>query len=158
MISWFFTKATSKSGGWGRNRTADTRLFRALLYRLSYPPAVVNKNELSDLFEMIEKRNNKFLSNLHPNRMWFISSLGDVSQSSLALEFSDFSTLDCLGALCLVMMDSRGLVCVIYTYDDEYFLVSYWFSIEWPNFLCVVSLDRVILWLRSSNLTIICHL
>jgi site-specific DNA recombinase len=26
------------NGGWGRNRTADTCLFRALLYRLSYPP------------------------------------------------------------------------------------------------------------------------
>jgi hypothetical protein len=25
-----------KNGGLGRNRTADTRLFRALLYRLSY--------------------------------------------------------------------------------------------------------------------------
>lgn len=28
----------AESGGWGRNRTADTCLFRALLYRLSYPP------------------------------------------------------------------------------------------------------------------------
>ncbi len=26
-----------KSGGWGRNRTADTRIFSPLLYRLSYP-------------------------------------------------------------------------------------------------------------------------
>ena len=25
------------SGGWGRNRTADTRIFSPLLYRLSYP-------------------------------------------------------------------------------------------------------------------------
>ena len=24
-------------GGWGRNRTADTRIFSPLLYRLSYP-------------------------------------------------------------------------------------------------------------------------
>src|SRR5437588_6874176 len=26
-----------RSGGWGRNRTADTRIFSPLLYRLSYP-------------------------------------------------------------------------------------------------------------------------
>src|SRR5439155_22006142 len=26
-----------RNGGWGRNRTADTRIFSPLLYRLSYP-------------------------------------------------------------------------------------------------------------------------
>ena len=26
-----------KNGGWGRNRTGDTRIFSPLLYRLSYP-------------------------------------------------------------------------------------------------------------------------
>ena len=28
---------SSPRGGWGRNRTADTRIFSPLLYRLSYP-------------------------------------------------------------------------------------------------------------------------
>ncbi len=27
------------NGGWGRNRTADTRIFSPLLYQLSYPAA-----------------------------------------------------------------------------------------------------------------------
>ena len=35
----------SLNGGLGRNRTADTRLFRALLYRLSYQPTVALKKE-----------------------------------------------------------------------------------------------------------------
>ena len=29
------------SYGWGRNRTADTRVFSAVLYRLSYPADIV---------------------------------------------------------------------------------------------------------------------
>jgi hypothetical protein len=28
------------SDGWGRNRTADTRVFSAVLYRLSYPAVI----------------------------------------------------------------------------------------------------------------------
>jgi hypothetical protein len=28
------------SGGWGRNRTADTRIFNPLLYQLSYPAII----------------------------------------------------------------------------------------------------------------------
>ena len=29
-----------KTGGWGRNRTADTRIFNPLLYQLSYPAII----------------------------------------------------------------------------------------------------------------------
>src|SRR5438093_8844652 len=32
-----------QSGGWGRNRTADTRIFSPLLYRLSYPANLVHR-------------------------------------------------------------------------------------------------------------------
>jgi site-specific DNA recombinase len=45
----FFVVGSIKNlnGGLGRNRTADTRLFRALLYRLSYQPTVaLNKREI----------------------------------------------------------------------------------------------------------------
>ena len=30
-------------GGWGRNRTADTRIFSPLLYRLSYPANLLHR-------------------------------------------------------------------------------------------------------------------
>jgi hypothetical protein len=34
-------RLTLQNGGWGRNRTADTRIFSPLLYRLSYPAIAV---------------------------------------------------------------------------------------------------------------------
>ena len=37
-MSW--TQITDLSGGRGRNRTNDTRIFNPLLYQLSYPAAV----------------------------------------------------------------------------------------------------------------------
>ena len=39
----FANPPESESGGLGRNRTADTRLFRALLYRLSYQANAVEE-------------------------------------------------------------------------------------------------------------------
>ena len=33
-----------RNGGWGRNRTADTRIFSPLLYQLSYPAAAKSGN------------------------------------------------------------------------------------------------------------------
>src|SRR5436305_11146108 len=35
-----------ESGGWGRNRTADTRIFSPLLYRLSYPANILPQRTL----------------------------------------------------------------------------------------------------------------
>ena len=34
-----------REGGWGRNRTGDTRIFSPLLYQLSYPAIVVPHSE-----------------------------------------------------------------------------------------------------------------
>ena len=47
-----------KSGGWRRNRTADTEIFSLLLYRLSYPATylrvkVYSKNFNVTLFTQI---------------------------------------------------------------------------------------------------------
>jgi hypothetical protein len=47
-----------KNGGLGRNRTADTRLFRALLYRLSYQATFGEKTKIYQVIEFGEKRNN----------------------------------------------------------------------------------------------------
>ena len=38
-----FTVCFLQYGGWGRNRTADTRIFNPLLYQLSYPAAQIRR-------------------------------------------------------------------------------------------------------------------
>jgi hypothetical protein len=40
----------SKFGGRGQNRTADTRIFNPLLYRLSYPALILISLQTSVLF------------------------------------------------------------------------------------------------------------
>ena len=52
--TYFFAAHTVRSGGWGRNRTADTRIFSPLLYRLSYPAKTSEKLEETSLFKFLK--------------------------------------------------------------------------------------------------------
>jgi hypothetical protein len=58
LISIVVSMGYVKNGGLGRNRTADTRLFRALLYRLSYQATFGEKTKIYQVIEFGEKRNN----------------------------------------------------------------------------------------------------
>ena len=45
----FIAALAVRNGGWGRNRTGDTRIFSPLLYQLSYPAAIAGRNRAKHL-------------------------------------------------------------------------------------------------------------
>ncbi len=53
------------SGGLGRNRTADTRIFNALLYRLSYQ-ATLPTGEWQRVLKRVNKRNSRLSEKQRP--------------------------------------------------------------------------------------------
>lgn len=53
------------SGGLGRNRTADTRIFNALLYRLSYQ-ATLPTGEWQRVLKSVKKRNSRLSEKQRP--------------------------------------------------------------------------------------------